>query len=99
MPEYLVLLCGVFPVFFSLAVPSPGPELQRLRKFHLALIPTLQQGHLVNVDLCTFVYIFLYTGVDFHLLAGMKVKVTSPIGSFHSLLEGNKPGKLPQVGP
>ena len=51
MPEYLVLLCGVFPVFFSLAVPSPSPELQRLPKFHLALIPTLQQGDLVNVDL------------------------------------------------
>ena len=99
MPEYLVLLCGVFPVFFSLAVPSPSPELQRLRKFHLALIPTLQQGDLVNVDLCTFVYLLLYTGVDCHLLACMKVKVTSPIGSFHSLLEGNQPGKLPEVRP
>ena len=36
---------------------------------------------------------------DYHLLAGMKVKVTSPIGSFHSLLEGNQPGKLPEVRP
>ena len=50
---HLVLLCDVFPVFFSLAVPSPCPELQGLRKFHLTLFPTLQQGHLVNVDACT----------------------------------------------
>ena len=50
---HLVLLCDVFPVFFSLAVPSSCPELQRLRKFHLALISSLQQGHLVNVDACT----------------------------------------------
>ena len=50
---HLVLLCDVFPVFFSLAVPSPCPELQRLRKFHLALISSLQQGHLVNVDAFT----------------------------------------------
>ena len=32
-------------------------------------------------------------------MASMKVKVTSPIGSFHSLLKGDQPGKLPEVGP
>ena len=53
--SYLVLLCHVFPVFSGLAIPSPRPELQRLRKFHLALIPTLQQGHLVNVDVCLYI--------------------------------------------
>ena len=53
--SYLVLLCHVFPVFSGLAIPSPRPELQRLRKFHLALIPTLQQGHLDNVDACLYI--------------------------------------------
>ena len=32
-------------------------------------------------------------------MAGMKVEVTSPIGSFHSLLKGNQAGKLPEVRP
>ena len=96
---HLVLLCDVFPIFFGLAVPSPCPELQRLRKLHLALIPTLQQGHLAIVDVCTLVYRFCDVQGCRHLLAGMKVKVTSPIGSFHSLLKGNQAGKLPEVRP
>ena len=32
-------------------------------------------------------------------MAGMKVEVTGPIGSFHSLLKGNQAGKLPEVRP
>ena len=32
-------------------------------------------------------------------MAGMKVEVTSPIGSFHSLLKSHQTGKLPEVRP
>ena len=79
------------------AVSPARVELERLGQLDLARLPPLQQGHLHppagvskhRLQVCS----------SAHLLPGVEVEVTRPVGALQRPLERDEAGQLPEVSP